>query len=74
MEKENEVLNLGEVSALVRLCRITVYKYVKQGRIPGAKAGNRWRFTRSQVLRALEAGFPFPVKDKGTVKYQGTEK
>ena len=56
--ENNEVLSLEEVSKLVRLCKITVYKYIKQGRIPGTKAGNKWRFTRSQVLRALEAGFP----------------
>ena len=61
---KKEVMDLGEVSTLVRLCRITVYKYIKQGRIPAAKAGNKWRFTRSQVLRALEAGFPLPVKNK----------
>jgi len=61
---KKEVMDLGEVSTLVRLCRITVYKYIKQGRIPAAKAGNKWRFTRSQVLGAVEAGFPFPVKNK----------
>ena len=60
--EDNEVLNLDEVIKLVRLCKATVYKYVRQGRIPGAKAGNKWRFTKRQVLEALEKGFPLPTK------------
>ena len=63
MEKENEVLSIAEVSTLVRLCKATVYSYTRAGRIPGAKAGNKWRYTKRQVLEALEAGFP--VKGKG---------
>ena len=63
MRKEKEVLDLGEVAKLIRLSKNTVYAYTRAGRIPGAKAGNKWRYTKRQVLEALEAGFPVRSKE-----------
>ena len=64
MEKDNEVMTVTEVAKMLKVCRNTVYEYVKAGKIPAAKMG-KLRFTRRQVLEALEAGLP--VKDKPVV-------
>jgi len=44
-----EVLTAREVAAILKLNKITVYKYANEGKIPGVRIGNRWRFDRAQI-------------------------
>jgi excisionase family DNA binding protein len=44
-----EILTAKEVAAILKLNKITVYKYANEGKIPGVRIGNRWRFDRSQI-------------------------
>ena len=50
-----------EVARYLKLNKITVYKYAQQGRIPGIKIGNRWRFDREKIeelVRKAESESP----------------
>lgn len=44
-------LSVGEAAEYLRLPRETLYKYVRQGRIPAQKADGRWRFDRDAIDR-----------------------
>jgi excisionase family DNA binding protein len=49
-----EVLTVKEVSDLLRLRPSTVYKMIRQGRIPCFRSdqiGNGWRFRKDVILR-----------------------
>jgi len=49
-----EVLNLQETAEYLRVCEATVYSYAKQGKLPGRKMGNKWRFSKKALDRFLE--------------------
>jgi excisionase family DNA binding protein len=51
-----DVMTLNEVADYLRIPRSTVYKLVREGRIPGQKVGRQWRFHRTQVDRWLQGG------------------
>lgn len=44
-----ELMTLKEVARYLRLSGQTLYNMVEQGRIPVLRAGNRWRFRKSEV-------------------------
>ena len=44
-----EILDVEEVAQLLHLHVMTVYRLVKQGKLPGFKVGGRWRFHRSAL-------------------------
>jgi excisionase family DNA binding protein len=44
-----ELLNVMEVANLLQLHAMTVYRLVKDGKLPGFKVGGRWRFHRSAL-------------------------
>jgi len=53
----HEVLTLEEVAAYLQLSRRSVYRLAREGRLPGRKILNRWRFPRADVeawLRGVE--------------------
>ena len=41
---ESEIFTIDEVARLLHLHRMTVYRFAKQGKLPGFKVGGRWRF------------------------------
>ena len=46
---ESQLLNVEEVAQLLQLHIMTVYRLVKEGKLPGFKVGGRWRFHRSAL-------------------------
>ena len=42
-----EILTVQQVAQLLHLHAMTVYRLVKEGKIPGFKVGSRWRFNRA---------------------------
>ena len=44
-----ELLNVEEVAKVLQLHAMTVYRLVKEGKLPGFKVGGRWRFHRSAL-------------------------
>ena len=48
---DGEVLTAKEVCALLRIHPSTLYKLTRQGRIPGFRVGNDWRFRTELIER-----------------------
>lgn len=44
-----ELLNVEEVAQILHLHVMTVYRLVKEGKLPGFKVGGRWRFHRNAL-------------------------
>ena len=44
-----ELLNVDDVAKLLHLHAMTVYRLVREGKLPGFKVGGRWRFHRSAL-------------------------
>ena len=53
-----EILTAKEVAAILKLNKITVYKYANEGMIPGVRIGNRWRFDRAQIEELMDGSRP----------------
>lgn len=54
-----EMLTTKELASYLKLTEVTIYKYAKEGKIPGFKIGSRWRFAKDQIdelLRKEEEG------------------
>jgi len=48
---ESPYLTVSELSHYLKLPAETVYKYVRDGRIPASKVGRHWRFQRGEIDR-----------------------
>ena len=46
-----EVLTLKEVSNLLRIHPATVYRLIRQGKIPSFQIGTDWRFLKHRLVR-----------------------
>ena len=50
MAIDHEILTVKEVSELLKIHEDTVYKMVREGRIPAFRVGSDWRFQKDQVV------------------------
>jgi excisionase family DNA binding protein len=48
------VLNIEELAAYLKIPKSTLYKIVREGRIPSQKVGRHWRFRKGAIDRWLE--------------------
>ncbi len=48
------VMNVEEVAIYLRVAPATIYRLAQQGKIPGAKVGRSWRFSRETIDRWLD--------------------
>ena len=44
-----EILTVEQVAQMLHLHVMTVYRLVKEGKLPGFKVGGRWRFERNAL-------------------------
>ena len=44
-----QILTTKELAKYLKLTEVTIYKYVKEGKILGRRVGNRWRFDRDKI-------------------------
>ena len=53
-----QILTAKELADYLKLTEVTIYKYANEGKIPGFKIGNRWRFDKEQIddLMSIEDG------------------
>ena len=56
-QNENRVLNINEVSQLLRIPVSTLYVLAKQGKLKGAKFGRQWRFLEQDILNYFHGGY-----------------
>ncbi len=48
------IMTLPELAKYIRVHKSTVYRMLKQNRIPAIKVGNQWRFKKERIDRWLE--------------------
>ncbi|MDI6852984.1 MAG: helix-turn-helix domain-containing protein [Deltaproteobacteria bacterium] len=48
------VLTIEELSAYLKIPKSTLYKLVREGKIPSQKVGRHWRFRKMAIDRWLE--------------------
>jgi len=53
-ENPGGVLTIEELSAYLRIAKSTLYKLVREGKIPSQKVGRHWRFRKMAIDRWLE--------------------
>lgn len=53
-EKLGDVLTIKELSAYLKIPKSTLYKLVREGKIPSQKIGRHWRFRKRAIDRWLE--------------------
>jgi excisionase family DNA binding protein len=51
MAVDAEVLTVEEVSDLLRIDQSTLYRMIRQGKIPSFQIGTDWRFLRHRLVR-----------------------
>ncbi len=54
----NEILNIKEVSAYLKIPISTVYKLVQSGKVPAIKVGKHWRFMKKDLDLLFEQKLP----------------
>ena len=58
-----EVLTTEEVCKLLRLSRQTIYKLVEQGKLPGTKVGQSYKFLKSELIEFLKGSGAQQIKE-----------
>lgn len=49
-----EIMTVEQVAAYLQLSKMTIYKYIREGKLPAAKIGKSYRIRRSDVEAFLE--------------------
>lgn len=64
IDAENDVLDVAQVTALLRVGRNHVYNLVSRNEIPHRRVGKHLRFSRAAIVRWLE-GWSSQVAQEG---------
>ena len=48
---EENVFTVQELARYLKMRPVTIYKHAKEGKLPGFKVGDNWRFKRSSIDR-----------------------
>jgi excisionase family DNA binding protein len=49
MASSEDILTISELSAHLRVHPTTIYRLLREGRIPGFRVGSAWRFSRAAI-------------------------
>ena len=52
---EDEILTLREIADYLKLTERTLYRLTQEGKLPGFKVGNSWRFRLRDIDAWIEA-------------------
>lgn len=52
-EKPADVLTIEELAAYLKIPKSTLYKLVREGKIPSQKVGRHWRFHKEAIIQWL---------------------
>ena len=52
--KPCDILTIEELSAYLKISKSTLYKIVREGKIPSQKIGRHWRFRKGAIDHWLE--------------------
>jgi excisionase family DNA binding protein len=53
-EKPGDVLTIEELSIYLKIPKSTLYKLVREGKVPAQKVGRHWRFRKVAIDRWLD--------------------
>jgi excisionase family DNA binding protein len=53
-EKPGDVLTIEELSVYLKIPKSTLYKIVREGKVPSQKVGRHWRFRKKAIDRWLD--------------------
>ena len=53
-KKPDDVLTIEELAAYLKIPKSTLYKLVREGKIPSQKIGRHWRFRKGAIDNWLE--------------------
>ena len=53
-----DIIGLEEALAILKTTRTTLYRWIRQGRIPAMKAGRQWRLKRADIQKFLHGEKP----------------
>ena len=53
-EKPGDVLTIEELSIYLKIPKSTLYKLVREGKVPSQKVGWHWRFRKKAIDRWLD--------------------
>lgn len=53
-EKPGDVLTIEELADYLKIPKSTLYKLVREGKVPSQKVGRHWRFRKEAIDRWLE--------------------
>lgn len=53
-DSPGDVLTIEDLSAYLKIPRSTLYKLVREGKIPSQKVGRHWRFRREAINQWLD--------------------
>ncbi|HOF88246.1 MAG TPA: ATPase, T2SS/T4P/T4SS family [Armatimonadota bacterium] len=56
MAPQEDLLSLGEATAMLGISKPTMYRLLEQGKVKGTKVGNQWRFRRDELAAYLDRG------------------
>jgi len=54
MAKSKHVMTVKDIAEYLDVHPMTIYKYVKEGRIPAFKVGTSWRIRRDSIKRWIK--------------------
>ena len=57
-ESPGDVLTIEELAIYLKISKSTLYKLVREGRIPSQKVGRHWRFLKKSIDSWLEENGP----------------
>ncbi|HJU10097.1 MAG TPA: helix-turn-helix domain-containing protein, partial [Candidatus Binataceae bacterium] len=62
-----EIFTIKELSEHLRVHPTTIYRLLRQGRLPGFRVGSNWRFNRSAIeaWEKLQSAEPQPAPEGG---------
>jgi excisionase family DNA binding protein len=49
MASQDDIFTIKELSEHLRVHPTTIYRLLRQGRLPGFRVGSNWRFNRSAI-------------------------
>ena len=64
-EKPSDVLTIEELSSYLKIPRSTLYKLVREGKVPSQKVGRHWRFRKEAIDRWLDETRAVEPKPEG---------
>jgi excisionase family DNA binding protein len=54
MADNHNILTVKEICEILRIHPSTVYKLIRQGKIPGFRIGSEWRFRKDVIMRWMD--------------------